>query len=262
MCDPSLADIYLQRELVIIAVENVSKRYADVVALAPLKYAFRPSATTVLIGPSGCGKSTLMRILVGLVRPDSGGVIVNDVALTATNLQAWRYQIGYVIQDGGLFPHLTAAQNVALLARHLARDPRMIEQRMAELCDLVRLPGAMLDRYPQQLSGGQRQRVALMRALMLDPQVLFLDEPLGALDPMTRHALQGELKTIFAMVNKTVVLVTHDMNEAAFFGDQIVLMRDGAIVQSGVPEDLQLRPANPFVSEFIRAQQGWLDVAH
>ena len=216
----------------------------------------------MLIGPSGCGKSTLLRLLLGLVRPDSGRVVVNYVALTAANLQAWRYQVGYVIQDGGLFPHLSARQNVALLARYLGRDASTIEQRLVDLADLVRLPRALLDHYPQQLSGGQRQRVALMRALMLDPQVLFLDEPLGALDPMTRHALQNELKTIFASLNRTVVLVTHDMNEAAHFADQIVLMRDGAIVQSGAPDELQLRPADPFVTEFIRAQQGWIGRAN
>jgi osmoprotectant transport system ATP-binding protein len=228
-----------------------------VVALAQTKYAFRPSAVTVLIGPSGCGKSTLLRLIVGLVRPDAGRVIVNDVELTAANLLQWRHQVGYVIQDGGLFPHLSARQNVVLLARHLGRDANVIDQRFKELADLVGLSKTSLDGYPQQLSGGQRQRVALMRALMLDPQVLLLDEPLGALDPMTRHALQAELKTIFAQLNKTVILVTHDMNEAMYFADQIILMREGKIVQSGMPEDLRMGPVNPFVSEFIRAHQGW-----
>ena len=211
----------------------------------------------MLIGPSGCGKSTLIRLLVGLVRPDHGRVIVNDVDLTDANLIEWRHQIGYVIQDGGLFPHLTARENVVLLARHLKRDPVLVTQTLAELTDLVHLSDALLDRYPQQLSGGERQRVALLRALMLGPQVLCLDEPLGALDPMTRHALQGELKTIFAQLKKTVVMVTHDMNEAAYFADQIVLMRDGRVLQSGAPEELQTRPADPFVTEFIRVQRGW-----
>jgi osmoprotectant transport system ATP-binding protein len=229
-----------------IAVENVSKRFAQTVALAPLKYAFRPAATTVLIGPSGCGKSTVLRLLVGLIKPDSGRVIVNDVELSDANLQDWRHRIGYVIQDGGLFPHLTCRDNVLLV----------------ELTELVRLPAECFDRYPQQLSGGQRQRVALLRALMLDPQVLFLDEPFGALDPMTRYALQGDLKTIFAQLNKTVVMVTHDMNEAAHFADQIVLMREGQVVQSGTSDELQMRPAEPFVTEFIRAQRGWSSQIH
>ncbi len=199
----------------------------------------------------------MIRLLVGLVGPDQGRVIVNDVDLTDANLIEWRHQIGYVIQDGGLFPHLTARENVVLLARHLKRDPVRVTQTLAELTDLVHLSDASLDRYPQQLSGGERQRVALMRALMLGPQVLFLDEPLGALDPMTRHALQGELKTIFAQLKKTVVMVTHDMNEAAYFADQIVLMRAGMVIQSGAPEEFQARPADPFVTEFMRAQRGW-----
>ena len=190
------------------------------------------------------------------MRPDHGRVIVNDVDLTDANLLEWRHQIGYVIQDGGLFPHLTSRENVTLLASHLRRPTDMIDRRLIELADLVRLPTALLDRYPQELSGGQRQRVALLRALMLDPQVLFLDEPLGALDPMTRYALQGELTTIFEQLKKTVVLVTHDMNEAAYFADQILLMDGGIVVQSGTFDDLYSRPANSFVSEFIRAQQG------
>ncbi len=245
-----------------IAVENVSKRFAETLALAPLKYAFRPAVTTVLIGPSGCGKSTVLRLLVGLIKPDSGRVIVNDVELSDANLQDWRHRIGYVIQDGGLFPHLTCRDNVLLLARYLKRDEDWTQQRLIEVMDLVRLSTDCLERYPQQLSGGQRQRVALLRALILDPQVLFLDEPFGALDPMTRYALQGDLKIIFAQLNKTVVMVTHDMNEAAHFADQIVLMRDGEVVQSGTSDELQMRPAELFVTEFIRAQRGWPSQFH
>jgi osmoprotectant transport system ATP-binding protein len=245
-----------------IALENVSKRYAQSVALAPLSFAFRPEATTVLIGPSGCGKSTVLRMLAGLVLPDSGRVIVHDTELTGSNLSALRQQMGYVIQDGGLFPHLTARDNVALLARYLRRDNNFITQRLTELSDLMRLPTALLDRYPQQLSGGQRQRVALMRALMLDPPLLLLDEPLGALDPITRYALQGELKSIFSQLKKTVVLVTHDLHEAAYFADQIVLMRDGQVIQTGAIDDFQKRPVAPFVSEFVTAQRGHAPIAN
>ena len=245
-----------------IALENVSKRYSQSVALAPLSFAFRPQATTVLIGPSGCGKSTVLRMLAGLVLPDSGRVIVNDVELTNANLSGLRQQMGYVIQDGGLFPHLTARDNVTLLARHLRRDNDAIEQRLTQLSDLVRLPSALLERYPRQLSGGQRQRVALMRALMLDPPLLLLDEPLGALDPITRYALQGELKSIFSQLKKTVVLVTHDLHEAAYFADQIVLMRDGQVIQTGVIDDFQKCPVAPFVSEFVTAQRGHVPLAN
>ena len=244
-----------------IALENVSKRYSQSVALAPLNFTFRAQATTVLIGPSGCGKSTVLRLLAGLVFPDSGRVMVNDMQLTDANLADMRQKMGYVIQDGGLFPHLTARDNVTLLARYLRRDNKSIKQRLNLLSDLVRLPSALLDRYPQQLSGGQRQRVALMRALMLDPPLLLLDEPLGALDPITRYALQGELKTIFSQLKKTVVLVTHDLHEAAYFADQIVLMREGQVIQTGAIDDFQKRPVAPFVSEFVMAQRGHVPLA-
>ena len=238
-----------------IAVEEVAKTYGDRAALAPTTLSFRPQATTVLIGPSGCGKSTLLRIIMGLIRPDRGRVRVGDRELTAENADTLRHSIGYVIQDGGLFPHLTAQANVTLLARFLAQPTETMNRRVAELADLTQLDASLLSRYPGDLSGGQRQRVGLMRALMLDPTVLLLDEPLGALDPITRFQLQAQLKDIFARLQKTVVMVTHDMGEAAYFGDEIVLMRDGGIVQRGSLDDLLTRPADPYVTEFIRAQR-------
>src|SRR5688572_21213930 len=194
-------------------------------------------------------------MIVGLVRPDAGTVVVDGVALSGANLERLRHQIGYVIQDGGLFPHLTAAENVTLLATHLARDRAWMAERVRALAELTHIPPDLLARYPQQLSGGQRQRVGLMRALMLDPPLLLLDEPLGALDPVTRYELQTELKTIFGRLGKTVVMVTHDMGEAAYFADDIVMMRDGRIVQRGPLEDLLERPAEAYVHEFIRAQR-------
>ena len=238
-----------------IAAQNVSKTYAGQTALAPTTLTLPPGKTTVLIGPSGCGKSTLLRLLVGLISPDSGEVIINDAPLTPRNVEERRHEMGYVIQDGGLFPHLTAAQNVALLARFLGRGESDVQNRMTELAELVQLPQASLSRYPANLSGGQRQRVGLMRALMLDPPLLLLDEPLGALDPITRSDLQQQLKEIFARLGKTVVLVTHDMGEAAYFGDTIVLMREGSIVQAGTLDDLLHRPTEPYVTDFIRAQR-------
>ncbi|MDP6952601.1 MAG: ATP-binding cassette domain-containing protein, partial [Alphaproteobacteria bacterium] len=169
-----------------------------------------------------------------------------------------RRRMGYVVQGGGLFPHLTAHGNVALMARQLGWSRQRIDARLAALAELVRLPGEILSRYPAQLSGGQRQRVALMRALMLDPDVLLLDEPLGALDPMVRHDLQTDLRAIFRSLAKTVVLVTHDLGEAAYFGDRIVLLRDGEVVQSGTADDLVSRPAEPFVEAFVAAQRSML----
>jgi osmoprotectant transport system ATP-binding protein len=239
----------------LIALENVSKTYARRVAVHPVTLSFPPEKTAVLIGPSGCGKSTLLRMIVGLARPDTGRVVIDGEVLSDANLQTIRHRIGYVIQEGGLFPHLTAGENVALLARHLNKSRDIIATRMNALADLVGIPADTLKRYPQQLSGGQRQRVGLMRALMLDPPVLLLDEPLGALDPVTRHDLQGELKSIFAALKKTVVLVTHDMGEAAYFAQEIILMREGRVVQRGSIDDLFERPAEPYVHTFLTAQR-------
>ncbi len=163
--------------------------------------------------------------------------------------------MGYVIQDGGLFPHLTARGNVTLMARHLGLERDRIEARLRELAELSKFPVEGLDRYPVQLSGGQRQRVSLMRALILDPDVLLLDEPLGALDPMIRTGLQDDLREIFRSLGKTVVMVTHDTAEAAFFGEAIVLMREGRIIQQGRFADLVDAPAEPFVSHFMAAQR-------
>ena len=238
-----------------IAVENISKKYSGQTALAPTTLTLAPAQTTVLIGPSGCGKSTLLRLLIGLIQPDSGTVTIDGEGLTAQTVEKQRHKVGYVIQEGGLFPHLTAMQNIALLARFLGRSESSIQQRIDELSRLVQLPADALSRYPSGLSGGQRQRVGLMRALMLDPPLLLLDEPLGALDPITRSELQSQLKEIFARLEKTVVLVTHDMGEAAYFGDTIALMRGGAIIQTGTLEDLLQRPAEKYVTDFIRAQR-------
>ncbi len=238
-----------------ITLQNVSKSYAGRTALAPTTLTLAPGKTTALIGPSGCGKSTLLRLLVGLITPDAGQVMLEGTPLTPQNAQAKRHEIGYVIQDGGLFPHLTAEGNVSLLARFLGKPGGEIQSRMDELAGLVQLPVESLSRYPSGLSGGQRQRVGLMRALMLDPPLLLLDEPLGALDPITRSELQQQLKEIFGRLGKTVVLVTHDMGEAAYLADTIVLMRGGAVVQAGTLDDLLHRPSEPYVTDFIRAQR-------
>jgi len=236
--------------------DEVTKEFAGRTALGPITLTIPDGKTTALIGPSGCGKSTLLRLLIGLIEPDAGRVSFDGTDVNAGTAQALRRRIGYVVQDGGLFPHLTARGNVALLARHLGWDRGRIDARIAELAALTRFPTDALDRHPQRLSGGQRQRVGLMRALMLDPAALLLDEPLGALDPLVRAELQNDLRAIFQSLGKTVVLVTHDLGEASFFGDRIVLLKDGRIVQDGTPADLWHRPADPFVTRFIQAQRG------
>ena len=234
---------------------GVSKSFGGTAALHPTDLAFPPGLTTALIGPSGCGKSTLLRLIIALLKPDTGKVTFDDLEVTETSAQQVRRRVGYVIQEGGLFPHLTARGNVLLLSRHLGRPASEMEERLEQLCSLSRFPRNGLDRYPAELSGGQRQRVSLMRALMLSPEVLLLDEPLGALDPLVRSSLQKDLKEIFARLKQTAVLVTHDMGEAAYLADEIVLMNEGRIVQRGTVVDLRDHPASAFVSEFINAQR-------
>jgi osmoprotectant transport system ATP-binding protein len=239
----------------LIELVGVSKSFGGTAALHPTDLAFPPGLTTALIGPSGCGKSTLLRLIIALLKPDTGKVTFDDLEVTETSAQQVRRRVGYVIQEGGLFPHLTARSNVLLLSRHLGRPASKMEERLEQLCSLSRFPRNGLDRYPAELSGGQRQRVSLMRALMLSPEVLLLDEPLGALDPLVRSSLQKDLKEIFARLKQTAVLVTHDMGEAAYLADEIVLMNEGRIVQRGTVVDLRDHPASAFVSEFINAQR-------
>ena len=239
----------------LIELVGVSKSFGGTAALHPTDLTFPPGLTTALIGPSGCGKSTLLRLIIALLKPDTGKVTFDDLEVTETSAQQVRRRVGYVIQEGGLFPHLTARANVLLLSRHLGRPASKMEERLEQLCSLSRFPRNGLDRYPAELSGGQRQRVSLMRALMLSPEVLLLDEPLGALDPLVRSSLQKDLKEIFARLKQTAVLVTHDMGEAAYLADEIVLMNEGRIVQRGTVVDLRDHPASAFVSEFINAQR-------
>src|SRR4030095_17198580 len=236
---------------------DVSKNYADAVALQPTNLSVDRGTTTVLIGPSGCGKSTLLRWIIGLVQPDSGSIQFDGQLVRPDTIEILRRgRIGYVIQEGVVFPHLTVRANVLLVARHIGKSQQDMQTRLRELCELTRLPENLLKRYPVELSGGQRQRVSLMRALMLSPELLLLDEPLGALDPLVRASLQKDLKEIFTRLGQTVVFVTHDLAEAIYFADQIVLMNEGRIVQQGTINDLRERPADPFVSEFINAQRG------
>lgn len=235
--------------------ENVSKSFGPVQVLKPTSVQFRQGESTVLIGPSGCGKSTLLRMLIGLLSPDTGRIQFEGETVAPANILQLRRRMGYVIQDGGLFPHLTARGNVGLLAQHLGWDKSKVAARVDELADLTRLPRHALERYPAQMSGGQRQRVGIMRALMMDPAVVLLDEPMGALDPLVRYDLQEDLRTIFRTLSKTTIMVTHDMGEAAFFGDRVMMLSEGEIVQEGKLEELIRQPSNAYVSRFINAQR-------
>ncbi len=246
---------------------NISKSYGPTRALRNTDLAVLAGRTTVLIGPSGCGKSTLLRLMIGLIRPDIGRVLFEGAQIMPSSILELRRRMGYVTQDGGLFPHLTARRNVTLMARHLSWSKQRINTRLSELSELTQFPQGGLDRFPIQLSGGQKQRVSLMRALMLDPDVLLLDEPLAALDPMIRSDLQAELRRIFRKLGKTVIMVTHDLSEAAYFCNvtpaegEVVLMREGRIVQQGAIDDLVRSPSDPFVTRFINAQQAPRDLS-
>ena len=238
-----------------IETENISKHYGTGTVLNDITLRMERGTATVIIGPSGGGKSTLLRIIMGLVKPDCGRVRIDGELLTPGNALTLRRKMGYVIQEGGLFPHLTAHENVSLMARYLQRDEGWIKGRVTELAQMAKLPEEALHRYPVELSGGQRQRVSVMRALMLEPDILLMDEPLGALDPMIRYDLQGDLKGLFQGMGKTVVMVTHDIGEAAYFGDTVVILNEGAIVQKGTIGELVRNPKDPFVTSFIKAQR-------
>jgi osmoprotectant transport system ATP-binding protein len=237
-----------------IRLNQVTKSFGDRRVIDALSLQLATGQTHVLLGSSGSGKSTLLRLIAGLIEPDEGEIWVNADRMTPASQRALALRMGYVTQDGGLFPHLTVDKNVALVARTLGWPEERIRCRMLELSELAQLDSSLLARYPRQLSGGQRQRVSIMRALMLDPQLLLLDEPLGALDPIIRAGLRQELKRIFDSLRKTVVLVTHDMSEAAFFGSSVTLIRDGCVVQRGDFSELASHPASAFVTEFIHAQ--------
>jgi osmoprotectant transport system ATP-binding protein len=235
--------------------DSVSKSYGGERALDGISLTIAPGDATALIGPSGSGKSTLFGLLTGLLKPDSGIVYFHDQDISRGSIRELRQRIGYVIQDGGLFPHLTGRGNVSLMAEHLGWSRSKIASRVDDLLELTRLSPDLLARYPAEMSGGQRQRVALVRALMLDADVLLLDEPLAALDPIVRAELQQELAKIFRRLRKTVALITHDLAEAAFFADRIVLLRRGRVVQTGSINELRDSPADDFVRQFVQAQQ-------
>lgn len=235
--------------------DQVSVRFGDVKAVDGVTLDIPKGTVTALIGPSGCGKSTLLRTVLNLVEPSAGRVHFDGKPVTAENAREVRHRTGYVIQSGGLFPHLTAEQNCLLPWQEQGRGRSEGAARVEELASLAQLPTDALSRYPSQLSGGQQQRVALMRGLMMDPDLLLLDEPLSALDPLVRAQMQSDLRSAFVEFGKTVLVVTHDMPEAGHLAEHIVLMRDGKVVQEGTIPELIDEPAEPFVNEFVTAQR-------
>lgn len=241
--------------------QNIYKTFEGKPVLIDVNLTVPNGATHALIGSSGSGKTTLLRITLGLIPFDLGYVKINDQALLSFSPVEWADRIGYVPQDGGLFPHISGFENVSLIAKLRGWNKQKIEARVEELRKLVDLEAQTLGRFPFELSGGQQQRVAIMRAAMMDPQVMLLDEPMAALDPLIRRSLQQELKSIFQRLGKTVLLVTHDLGEAVFLAEQITLLHEGKIVQTGAYRDLLLHPAEPFVTAFINAQRTVPDAA-
>lgn len=239
---------------------QVDKRYDQQVVLDRLSLTVPHGRTTVLIGASGCGKSTLIQLANGLVPPDAGTVEVFGTAVgagvDATTLQRLRLRIGYAVQSIGLFPHLTLRANITLLARLLQREDEWIAARLAWLCDGFDLALEMLDRYPLEVSGGQQQRAGLARAMFLEPELLLLDEPFSAVDPITRGNIHEQFLTLKRETHTSVLLVTHDMREALLLGDELVFMRDGGIVRAGTPDEIRANPGPDYVAHLLEAQLG------
>lgn len=235
-----------------ITADALTKRYTaqgrDV--LDSLNLVFNHGETTALLGTSGCGKTTLLRVIVGLEQPSAGEVRFAESLQMGTSLQARRRRMGYVIQEGGLFPHLNCGDNVTLMARRLNWGAKRVQARVAELCELTACEPTWLKRFPLELSGGQRQRIALMRALMLDPAIILLDEPLAAIDPPSRQRLQHELRDLFATLRAATIFVTHDVDEAITVAERLIIMDAGQVLADGSADALHSHP-NAKVRQFM-----------
>ncbi|MDQ1398115.1 MAG: osmoprotectant transport system ATP-binding protein [Acidimicrobiaceae bacterium] len=241
-----------------IRLESVTKRYGSEVAVDNLSMEIADGELCVLVGPSGCGKTTTMKMINRLIEPTSGTITVNGTDIMSQSAVDLRRHIGYVIQQVGLFPHLTIADNVATVPKLLGWDKARVSARVTELLELVGLPPDQFGRrYPSELSGGQRQRAGVARALAADPPVLLMDEPFGAIDPITRDRLQGEFLRLQREVRKTIVFVTHDIEEAVRMGDRIaILAQGGHLQQYDTPAKVLGNPATPFVADFVGADRG------
>lgn len=242
-----------------IRLQNVSKTFpgSSTPAVHGLSFDVSEGEIVVLVGPSGCGKTTTLKMINRIIEPTSGSIRVAGVEATETEPHLLRRQIGYVIQQTGLFPHRTIGQNIATVPRLLGWEKDRTTERVSELIELVGLDQEMLDRYPAELSGGQQQRVGVARALAADPPVLLMDEPFGAVDPIVRLRLQEELLSLQERVHKTIVFVTHDIDEAIQLGDRVAILNVGGVLeQFGSPEEILREPANDFVAEFLGSDRG------
>lgn len=237
---------------------DVTKDFKGNVVLSDISMEIKDKELTVLIGPSGCGKTTTLKMINRLIPPSKGDIFIDGKNIEEMDKVQLRRNMGYVIQQGGLFPHMTVRQNIEIIERLEKKDPQAIVDNTVRLMKMVDLnPEEFLDRYPTELSGGQRQRIGVIRALANDPDIVLLDEPFSALDPVTRSSLQDELIELQAKVGKTMVFVTHDMDEAIKIADRICIMKDGHILQYDTPEMILKKPVDDFVSNFVGTNRIW-----
>ena len=237
---------------------HVSKDFHGKVVLSDISMEIPTGELTVLIGPSGCGKTTTLKMINRLLSPSSGEIWIDGKNIETLDKVQLRRRIGYVIQQGGLFPHMTIRENIEIIARLAKGDPQAISRKTNQLMEMVDLdPAEYLDRYPTELSGGQQQRIGVIRALANDPEVVLFDEPFSALDPVTRSSLQDELVSMHEKMEKTMVFVTHDMDEAIKIADRICIMRNGHILQFDTPEQILKHPADDFIASFVGTERIW-----
>ena len=235
-----------------IKIKNITKRYENnFIAVNNVSIDIAKGEMFALLGKSGCGKTTTLKMINRLIEYDSGEIYINNREIRRINPITLRRNIGYVIQDIGLFPHLTIAANIAVVPQLLKWNSERIERTMADVMDIIKLPKTLLKRYPHQLSGGQKQRIGVARAIIANPDIILMDEPFGALDPITREELQQEFMNLQKQIQKTIVLVTHDIFEAFTLGNKVAIMDKGEIIQMGTPYDLLKNPRNDLVKNFI-----------
>lgn len=238
-----------------IKAEHLSKHFSKVKAVDDISFEVKEHENLILLGTSGCGKTTTLKMLNRLIEPSGGKIIINGKDIFEQSPEVLRRGIGYVLQNNGLFPHYTVAENIAIVPKLLKWDKKRIEKRAAELLEKLHLSKEFLHVYPNELSGGQQQRIGLARALVADPPVLLMDEPFGALDNVTRYKIHTEFKGLDELKRKTIIMVTHDVQEAFELGDCICLMDKGKIVQNGTPAELLSNPVNKFVEDFLKEQR-------
>src|SRR6195952_2234479 len=238
-----------------ITVEQLTKHFGGVKAVDGISFGVEEHENLVLLGTSGCGKTTTVKMINRLIEPTSGSIFIHGKNIMEQPPELLRRGIGYVLQNNGLFPHYTVAENIAIVPQLLKWDNKKIEKRIAELIEKLHLSKDQLKAYPNELSGGQQQRVGLARALVADPPVLLMDEPFGALDNVTKAKIHAEFKALDELKKKTIIMVTHDVQEAFELGDRICLMDTGKIVQQGTPAELLFKPKNKFVEDFLKEQR-------